>query len=597
MAKMEKSVLFEDNVFEFEEENVVNEREKSKQLAEETVQRKLHQRDFENVDKKKSCYIEKLHVIGVDLLSKIQNLENGFGCAFTESTISELPVGKTEMSKLVAGLNEQIQIFLAELKQLRTLYSCENAEATCGYYDLEILKSSDLISQKQHLSFAYQEDSDLVKELSAKLFEIKKLKSDNLHKENELEALRHRQKELETQICSVEKEKSQLEENMEIMRREVVVTAKFLDDLRGEMMELDSNRDSQSSANKIRAKKSSELENENLLLPEPEEENLLLSERLNGLEEKLIYLTEEKESCHMELLTSESETLNFKDEIIKRLEDEMEVQRIVMRQKMEEMHMQWREVQEECEHLKVENVELIEECSRLQKENGELKRQKMEVHERCVVLEADLRESEKLFSNILNKVDNLQRENQLLEEEILAQLQKKVLLQDAILALKKTISEIKFENEMLEASFTMLSRDYEELEVEASLLVQKIFNSCRCGKVALEESYGTQEALQKSELADGQADNQKNCNIEIPQFIGVELAEALEANDGVELAEALEANDMYKSQLKSLLSKEVSLHLDVPEKLTGEGAAGKDRCECKVSSTLEIEMSSRYQIC
>ncbi|XWS66249.1 hypothetical protein CRYUN_Cryun05aG0183400 [Craigia yunnanensis] len=545
MAKMERSVLAVDNIFEFEEENVVNERENSQQLAEETilfVQKKLHQRDFENVDKKQNCNIKNLHVIGVGLLAKIQNIKNGLACAFTESRISELPVGNIEMSKLVADLDEQIQLCLVKLKQLCTLCSCTNPKGTCGYDDLEILKSLDLIIQKQNLSSPYQEDSDLVKELSAKLFEIEKLKSDNLHKENELEALRHRQKELETQIYSVEKEKSQMEENMEIMRREVVVTAKFLDDLRSEMMELDSNRDSQISANKILTKKSSELENGKqeveVYLSEQEEENLLLSEQLCGSEEKIIYLTDERESCHMELQTSESEAINFKDEIIRRLEDEMEVQRVVMRQKMEEMHRQWLEVQEECEYLKIENIKLIEECSMLQKANGELRKQKMELNERCIVLEEDLKESEKVFSNILIKVDNLQRENQLLEEEILAQLQKKVLLQDAILHLKETISEIKFENEMLEASFVMLSRDYEELEAEVTLFVQKIFNSCRCGKVALEEALGTQEALLKSELADIQADNQQNCNTESPQFLGVELAEVLEEND------------MYKTQIK-----------------------------------------------
>ncbi|XP_022743350.1 structural maintenance of chromosomes protein 3-like isoform X2 [Durio zibethinus] len=509
MAKMEKSVLAKDNMFEFEEENIVNERENSQQSAEETillVQKKLHQLEFENVDKKQNCNIENLHVIGVDLLSKIQNLDNGFARAFTESRISELPVGNIEMSKLFAELIERIQLCLAELKQLSTLSSCANPRGTCAYDDLEILKSSDLISQKQQLSSPNQEDSHLVKELSTKLFEIEKLKSDNLHKENELEALRHRQKELETQICSVEKEKSQLEENMEIMRREVVVTAKFLDDLRSEMMELNSNRDCQISANKILAKKYSELENGKqeveVYLSEVEEENLLLSERLCGLEENLIYLTDERESCYMDLQNSESELMNSKDEIIRRLEDEMEVQKVVMRQKMEEMHRQWLEVQEECEYLKIENFKLIEECSMLQKANGQLRMQKMELNEHCIVLEADLEESGKVFSNMLNKVDNLQRENQLLEEEILAQLQKKALLQDAILALKETISEIKFENEMLEASFVMLSRDYEELEAELSLSVQKFFNSCCCGKVALEDALGTQEALLKSDLAD-----------------------------------------------------------------------------------------------
>ncbi|XVE75464.1 hypothetical protein DITRI_Ditri12bG0095800 [Diplodiscus trichospermus] len=591
MAKMEKSVLVEDNNMPvFEDENVVNERENSQQLAEETIlflQKKLHQRDFENVDKTQNCNIENLHVIGVDLLSKIQNIVNGLACAFTQSKFSELPVGNIEMSKLIAELDEQIQPCLAKLKELCTLYSCANPKGTCGYDDLEILKSSDLISQKQRLGSPYQEDSDRVKEFSVKLLEIEKLKSDNLHKENELEALRHRQKELESHIYSVEKEKSQLEENMEIMQREVVVTAKFLDDLRSEMMELNS-RDSQISSNKIVVKISPELENVKeeveVHLSKLEEDNILSSDQLCGLEEKLLYLSDERESYHMELQTSESEAMSFKDEIIRSLEDEMEVQNVVMRQKMEEMHRQWIEVQEECNYLKIENVKLIEECSMLQKANGELRKQNMELNEHRIVLEADLKESEKAFSNILNKVDNLQRENQLLEEEILAQLQKKVLLQDAILALKETINEIKFENEMLEASFGMLSRDYEELEAEATLFVQKIFNGCRCGKVALEEALGTREAVRKNELGDIQADNQQNCNTESPQFLRLELAEALEANE------------MYKAQLKSLLSKEVSIHSDVPEKFTAEGTAGKDRCECKVS-TLEIEMSARYQIC
>ncbi|XVE75469.1 hypothetical protein DITRI_Ditri12bG0096100 [Diplodiscus trichospermus] len=844
--------------------------------------------------------------------------------AFTESRISESPAA-VEMSKLLAELDEQIKLSLADLKQQDALNSHANPEGTCGSDDSEILKSKDLISQKQQveiilnnfvqlkqffrerssvnddeyskeaigsavsaddildklddyklkeLSSSCKETSDLGKELSEKISEIEKLKSDNLLKEDELEALRHHQKELEAQFSSVQKEKSQLEENLEIMLREGAVTAKCLDDLRSEIMVLNRNMDSQISANNILVKKSSELESGKqeleVHLSELEEENVQLSERICGLEAQLRYLTDERESCRLELQNSESQAMNFKEEII-RLEKEMEAQKVDMRQKMEEMQKRWLEVQEECEYLKIANPKLqatteslIEECSMLQKANGELRKQKMELHEHCAVLEAELRESEKVFSNMVNEVegleekystmleeiaskekalnlelevllqenkkqkeklvleesllnqkylektvevDNLQREvahlteqisatqdekertgseavlevshlradkamleaslqdvqekhnlaesklntlqvgseteiqglkeelaaarqkqeiliadheklldlledvksnedklkgtvrglelklkaseyeNQQLAEEISSlkiQLQKTALFQDEIIALKKTVSEAKFENERLEASFQMLSRDNEELKVERTLLLQKISNSqqavselddCRRRKVALEErvlrmqgdltareALGTQEATLKNELAQirrensqvqrklkyleqekeeclkkargleeelkqikqdqresknsieeknnllssgklfaemGQVQQQSDgnhtqvvnnikCNNETSQVTGVDLLSKIQNLEN-ELAEALEANDMYKAQLKSLLSKEVSFHSDVPEKSTGKGAARKDRCECNISA-LETEL-------
>ncbi|KAK8662243.1 hypothetical protein V6N13_091829 [Hibiscus sabdariffa] len=518
------------------------------------------------VDEMHNCNIEDLHVTGVDLLSRIHNLENRFVRAFLESRISELPISE---------FDEQIQLCLAELKQLCTLYSSANSKGAHGYDSLEILRSSDLISQTQK-NPPCLEDIDLEKELSAKLIEIEKLKSDNLLKDDELKALRHRQKELEAHICSVEEQKSQLEENMEIMRREVVVMTKFLDDLRSEMLELDSNMDSRFSAEKILAKKSSKPEDGKqeieVYLSELEEGNLLLSQGLCALEERLMYPNDKSECCRMEQQIPEFDAMNFKDEIIRRLEDEMEVQRFVMRQKIEEMQRQWLVVQEECDYLKIENLELVEECSMLQKENDDIRKQTVELNVRCAVLEVELKESE-----------NLQRENQLLEEEILAQLQKKVLLQDEILALKETMSEIKFENEILETSFVMLARDYEELEAETMLFVQKITSSCRCDKVSLEDALGTQETLLKNEQAYIQVDNERNCNTE-SQFMGVELAEVLEVED------------LYKAQLKSLLSNDVSTHIDIPANSTGETAGINDRYECK-TPILEIEMSAMYQIC
>ncbi|XP_039041969.1 myosin-11-like [Hibiscus syriacus] len=594
MSKIERSVSAQSNLFECEEENAVNERENSGRVDEEITlfaQKKLRQREYDYVENKQNGNIENLQVTGVGLLSKIQNLENRFAFAFTKFRVSELSIGNIELSKFVAELDEQVQLCFAEMKQFCTLYSFANLKGTCGYYDLEILGSSDLISQKQQLCSPYQERFDMVKELSEKLLEIEKLKSDNLLKEHELEGLRYSQKELETWIYSAEKEKSQLEEDMDIMRREVVVTAKFFDDLRSEMVELNSNMDSKISPNKILKKKSFELEDEKqevkVYSSELEEEDLLLSDQLCGLEEKIMYLIDEKESYHIERKSPEFDAIDFKDEIITRLEDEIEVERLVIRRKMEEVQRQWFEVRVECDYLKVENLKLIKECSMLQKENGELWKQKTKLNEYCTVLETEL-----------NKVDNLQRKNQLLEEEILAQLQKKLQLQKVILALKETISETKSENEMLEASFRMLSREHEELEAKTTLFVQKILNSCKRRRVALEEGLETYEALPENELID----DKQNSNTENPRFIGVELAEALElfclifSNMKPGLPKVSRARDAKTISTSAVIiyrtnsTLKVS-HVDVPGKSTDEGGAGNDRRECKVSLP-KIEMSA-----
>ncbi|GMI80571.1 hypothetical protein HRI_001726400 [Hibiscus trionum] len=715
---------------------------------------------------------------------------------FEESSISESPEA-IEISTLLAELHEQIQLCLAELKRQYALNSHANPEETVSD-DSEILKGKDLKSQKQQVEIILnnffrlkqflgessvgvgeygKEASDLGNELSEKISEIEKLKSDNLLKDDELEALRHHQKELEAQVSSVQKEKNQLEENIETMLREAAVTAKHLEDLHSEVMVLNSNMDSQISANQVLVKKSTELESGKeeleVHLSELEEENLQLSERISGLEAQLRYLTEERESHRLELQNSESQGMEFKEEI-KRLENEMEAQKVDMRQKMEEMQTRWLEVQEECEHLKVANPKLqatteslIEECSMLQKANGELRKQKAELNEHCSVLEAELKESEKVFSNMANEVealeekyssmleeiaskekalnfeiealleenkkqkdklvleesllnqkylektmevDNLQREvahlteqisatqdekektaseavlevshlradkamleaslqdlqgklklsesklnalqvesetetqglkeelavakqkqeilmadhekildlleevksnedklkgtvrgvelklkaseyeNQQLAEEISSlkvQLQRTALLQDEILALKKTNSEAKFENERLESSSQMLSRDYEELKVEKTLLVQKATNSQQAvseldalkrRKVALEEkvlrlqgdltareALGTQEAALKNELAQIRRENsQLQRKI---KYLEEEKEECLKKAQGLEEELKQIKQDESKSKNNNI---EESNNLQSSEKLSTE---------------------------
>ncbi|KAE8717930.1 F-box and Leucine Rich Repeat domains containing protein [Hibiscus syriacus] len=215
---------------------------------------------------------------------------------FEEFTISKSPEA-IEISTLLAELHEQIQLSLAELKRQSGLLNSHANPAEIVSDDSKILKSKDLMSQNQQVQIILN-NFFRQKQYLGESSETEKLKPDNLLKEDELEALRHHQKELEAQVSSVQKEKSQLEENKEIMLREAAVTAKCSEDLRSEMMVLNSNVDSQISANQVLIKKSTELESGKqeleVHLSELEEENLQLSERISGLEAQLRYLTGER---------------------------------------------------------------------------------------------------------------------------------------------------------------------------------------------------------------------------------------------------------------------------------------------------------------
>ncbi|XP_031265219.1 myosin-11-like [Pistacia vera] len=326
------------------------------------------------------------------------------------------------------------------------------------------------------------ETTDPAKEL---LSQIDELKSENLLKEEEINALRHYCRELETQLSDLQKEKALLEESMETMLREGTTNSKHLDDLRNEMMVLNSNMYSQVSANKILESKSSELEGGKhdleVHLHEVEEENVQLSERICGLEAQLRYLTNDRESSRLELENSKSLAQDLQDEI-RRLEAEMEALKAEMKQKLQDSQKRWIGVQEECEYLKVANPKLqataeslIEECSLLQKSNAELRKQKMKLHEHCAVLEAELGESENVFADMSKKLEALEEKYSSMLEEI-ASKEKAINLElDALLhENKKHKDKVVTEESLFNQMYFEKTVEVQSLQREVALLTEQI---------------------------------------------------------------------------------------------------------------------------
>lgn len=167
----------------------------------------------------------------------------------------------------------------------------------------------------------------------------------------------------------------------------------------------------QFEAGKILLKDKNELEGH---LSELQEDNVLLSERICGLEAVLRYMTDERESSRLALQNSECHSTSLQDEI-RRMQNEMDSRKVVMKQRSEDLTKRWLEAQAECDLLKITNQKLharseklIKERNLLQKSNEALRKQSMELQALCTVLEGDLRESQNLYCDVLKEVEALE---------------------------------------------------------------------------------------------------------------------------------------------------------------------------------------------
>lgn len=326
---------------------------------------------------------------------------------------------------------------------------------------------------------------DLGHELAKEASEIKALNSDKWRMEEEIDVLQKQINTLEDQMASIRNENVLLQENIQSLEREKISSSKSLEELKKEIMMLSSSVESQISENKVLERLSSELgkgkEDLEQQLSDLEKENMQLSERISALEAQLRYLTDEKETCLLELRHSESQSMKLRDEI-NRLEIEIETQKVDVSQKVQDMRNRWLETLEECEYLKKANPKLqstaenlIEECNSLQKFNGELRRQNMELHTRCTVLESQLRDTQGKFAECSEKIEALEADFLMIVEEV--SLKEKSLnseLESLIIEDREHREKVMQENISLNDMYLQKVVEAENLQRELAHLIDQI---------------------------------------------------------------------------------------------------------------------------
>ncbi|KAL7264956.1 hypothetical protein ACSBR1_002835 [Camellia fascicularis] len=397
------------------------------------------------------------------------------------------------------GLNKLLEARIVQCEEVLQHGELEIKERNDDVAEAQ-KKLEDYISKENNLCHSIQELESLnidleanltclEKELNEQRSEMEKLEASLFSREEEIGFLRQCRGELEAQNSDLEKEKTQLEENVEIVLKESNITSNCLDDLRNDLMKLNNSVESHVLANKILERKCSELESQKqeleLHLSDLEKENVQLLERISGLEDQLRYMTDERESYRLEIENSKSVALSLQVEI-GRLEIEMETEKLNLIHKLHDMQNQRSEAQEECENLRiayqklqVSAESLIEECNTLQKADEQLRRQKMELHELCTHLETELRESQQNSSDYSRRVEALEANLSAMLEDFT--LKEKSLSSEIDVLLKENRNlkeKLELGESMLNQMWMEKTAEIENLQREIEQLTKQISATC-----------------------------------------------------------------------------------------------------------------------
>lgn len=317
------------------------------------------------------------------------------GCKCNYSVDDDLEMTKATYFITQSGQHETV---LKKLADMRNLVDSKDDDVKAA--ETNVMNDNILQSVDQELGNLYglleSRMKDLQKEVSLEAERVKAASKE------EIKVLRNAKTELERTMNSVNNEKQELK--VKVSKLEADISS----------MELECNQ--------------SKLEGH---LCEVEEENLRLSERICGLEAQLRYLTNEKETSRSALHNSESRCSKL-DQHVRELEGDVQERK----KKANEMQKLVLEGNEECGYLRVAHQmmqataeTLMEECISLQKSNLDLRTQRMELQEKCNLMEAELSESRRSFDNlseeiqvVREKLGSLSEESSLKESAINAEL-------------------------------------------------------------------------------------------------------------------------------------------------------------------------------
>ncbi|KAG6491384.1 interaptin-like isoform X1 [Zingiber officinale] len=295
----------------------------------------------------------------------------------------------------------------------------------------------DLIFKLKELSKdTSKEPQNIEKKTKPNSINVDELQSQLLLREQERDRLQQSNWELEDLISTIQKEKSQVEEELVSVRKECIDTIKHLQDVEHDLEVLRGSMEFHSSADETLERRLAELERNKteleLYITQIEQENVELSEIVSGLEAQFRHVTNEKESVRLELEDTSSLTANLKNEV-EHQTVEVEMKKAELKQKLQETENHLSEVLEGSDLLSQSNSKLqatieslTEECSSLHKLTEKLKSQDLESHLQVTLLEIELDEKRYDFYKQVEllelKLASIQTGTESKEKSLLSQL-------------------------------------------------------------------------------------------------------------------------------------------------------------------------------